>query len=269
MNKKAVGYIRVSTEEQAIQGLSLEAQEEQIRLYCQMMGLELVGVIRDEGVSGAKPLALRKGGIELLKKLASGVGHVVTTKLDRLFRDAEDALHHTKMWDQRNITLHILDLGGTNINTNSAMGRFFLSMLASMAELERNLISERTALVLRHKKSQREVYGTVPYGFSKVGDKLVVNEKEMAVVRQIFEWRKQGWTLTAIANELNKRGIPTKESKKKKPPLISRVQAQSRSYPYIRSRTRAKKWYPSTVQYILKNDLYKEVMENAQSSVEA
>ena len=62
MMEKAAAYIRVSTDEQARTGVSLEAQEEKLRAYCKMTGLDLVRVIREEGVSAAKPLASRPGG---------------------------------------------------------------------------------------------------------------------------------------------------------------------------------------------------------------
>lgn len=76
-------------------------------------------------------------------------------KLDRLFRDAEDALHQTKAWDKAGIALHLVDMGGQTLNTATAMGRFFLNMMAGFAELERNLIAERTATALAHKKTHR------------------------------------------------------------------------------------------------------------------
>ncbi len=113
-------------------------------------------VIREEGVSAGKPLATRPGGERLLQLVArKKVKHVVALKLDRLFRDAEDALHQTKAWDKAGIALHLVDMGGQTLNTATAMGRFFLNMMAGFAELERNLIAERTATALAHKKTHR------------------------------------------------------------------------------------------------------------------
>ena len=83
----AVLYIRVSTDEQARQGVSLGAQEERLRAYCTMRGLSVVGIIRDEGVSAFKHLDKRPGGAELLRLVSRGEAvHVVALKLDRLFR---------------------------------------------------------------------------------------------------------------------------------------------------------------------------------------
>ncbi len=73
MSKPAIGYVRVSTEEQARAGISLDAQTERIRAYCAMSGLDLVEIIRDEGVSGAKPIGKRwsvrnEGALEVQRK---------------------------------------------------------------------------------------------------------------------------------------------------------------------------------------------------------
>jgi DNA invertase Pin-like site-specific DNA recombinase len=231
--EKAVCYIRVSTEEQARGGVSLEAQEERLISYCKMAGLEVVEVIREEGVSAGKPLAVRPGGERLLQLVASKkVRHVVALKLDRLFRDAEDALRQTRAWDKAGVALHLVDMGGQTLNTATAMGRFFLNMMAAFAELERNLIAERTATALVHKKAHRQAYSPTPYGFDRVGKELSENPQEQEIIAQIFTWRQNGWSLRKIAAELNRRGVPTKQGGK---------------------------WYAATVRYLLRNNLYREV----------
>src|SRR5687768_2282197 len=96
----AVGYVRVSTEEQAREGVSLEAQEAKLHAYCALQGLELVRIYRDEGISAGKPLASRPEGGALLAELArTGARHVIALKLDRLFRDAVDCLRTAREWD--------------------------------------------------------------------------------------------------------------------------------------------------------------------------
>jgi len=232
MEAKAVIYIRVSTEEQARGGVSLEAQEDKLTAYCILAGLEIVETIREEGVSGAKPLASRPGGQRLLQLLARREArHVVALKLDRLFRDAEDALHQTRAWDKAGVALHLVDMGGQALNTATAMGRFFLNMMAAFAELERNLIAERTAMAMAHKKAHREAYAPTPFGFNRVGDMLIQDPHEQEVIAQIFTWRSTGWSMGRIAAELNRRGVPTK---------------------------RGGQWHACTVRYILQNSLYRE-----------
>jgi len=230
---KAVLYVRVSTEEQARGGVSLAAQEERLIAYCAMAGLEVVEVIREEGVSAAKALATRPGGGRLLGLIRKGqCGHVVA--LFHLFmkRNAEDALHQTKAWDKAGVALHLVDMGGQTLNTATAMGRFFLNMMAGFAELERNLISERTGAALAHKKRHRQAYSPTPFGFDRVDDALIANESEREILGRIATLRKSGWSFAKIAEALNRWGVPTKKGGK---------------------------WYASTVWYLLQNDLYKEV----------
>jgi DNA invertase Pin-like site-specific DNA recombinase len=229
---KAVAYVRVSTQEQASHGVSLDAQRERIQAYCQMVGLELVELISEEGISGSVPLTDRDGGrrlTELISKRKSPVTHVVALKLDRLFRDAGDALEQSKHWDKEGVTLHLIDMGGQTLSSSGAVGRMFLTMLAAFAELERNLIAERTASAMQHKKRNRAVYNHTPLGFSRQGGMLIEEPTEMETIARIHDMRREGATLAGIAASLNESKIPTK--------LGGR-------------------WYASTIRQILTNDLY-------------
>ena len=211
MAPTAIAYIRVSTEEQAREGVSLAAQEERIRAYCALAGLDLVQVVRDAGVSGSKPFRTRPGGEVVLRELKKrGIKNVVVVKLDRLFRDAADALEQTREWDERGVALHLLDFGGQTLSTGSAMGRLFLTLTAAFAELERNLIRERTTVALQHKKRQGEVYGPVPFGLDRVGDALKPNRREQQALRKMREWRATGMTMREIASRLTASGVRTK-----------------------------------------------------------
>jgi DNA invertase Pin-like site-specific DNA recombinase len=222
---RAVVYARVSTEEQVSHGVSLDLQEERLVAYCKAHGLEVAAIIREEGVSASKPLASRPGGQKLTRLFdRREANHVVALKLDRLFRDAADALTQSRAWDRAGVALHLVDMGGSSLNTASAVGRLFLTMTAAFAELERNLISERTSAALQFKKRSRQVYTLVPYGFHLDGRNLVDAPAELAVVRRMRKWRAGGWSYWRIAAELNRRGTPTK--------LGAR-------------------WHPSTVRYML------------------
>jgi site-specific DNA recombinase len=219
----AVIYTRVSTEEQAVMGVSLEAQAERLEAYCKVHDLEVLAVTREEE-SGSKPLASRPGGKDVLDLISTGgVRHVVALKLDRLFRDAVDALTQTKEWDKKGVSLHLIDMG---VDTSAPIGRFFLNVMAGFAELERSLIAERTATALRYKKSQRQAYSPTPYGYDRRGDTLHANPKEQAALRDIRALRADGKSLRKIAAELVARGIPTK---------------------------RGGKWHAGTLKYMLKN----------------
>lgn len=184
---------------------------------------------REEGVSASIPLHKRPRGAELLQRLNEGATHVVALKLDRLFRDAEDALRQTKAWDRAGVTLHLIDMGGASLSTASAMGRMLLTTMAGFAELERNLVSERTTTSLTYKRQHREVFNHAPYGFEIVGKALVESPEEVAVVKLIRERREDGWTLGMIASALNDDCVPTK--------LNGR-------------------WYARTIKNILDSDLF-------------
>ncbi len=188
---KAIGYTRVSTEEQAQEGLSLDAQAERIRAYCKAQGLKLGELLTDEGVSAAKPLATRPAGSKLLDILAAGEAQaVVSVKLDRLFRDAVDCLATVRSWNEDGIALHLLDLGGAAFNSASALGRFFLTVMAGAAEMERNLISERTKTALAYKRSKGEWLGAAPFGYRLLDGGLVPHESEQVIIAAIKQDRK-------------------------------------------------------------------------------
>lgn len=230
-SKKAVAYIRVSTEDQANEGVSLAAQDARVKAYCTSQGLDLVGVLRDEGVSAGTPLEKRPKGAELLKVLATGgASHVVAVKLDRLFRNTLDCLANVEKWDKAGVGLHLLDL---SVNTSTAAGKAFLQMAAAFAEMERNLIRERTEAALSHKKAHLEVYNHLPYGFDRRGKLMVPNLTEEAIVERIKSLDATGVPMLRIAQLLNRESVPTK---------------------------RGGKWYASTIRAILLNRLHHDVI---------
>jgi len=230
MSNKCACFIRVSTEEQAREGVSLSAQEERLRGYTMMAGLEIIAMIREEGISGKLPLAQRPGGKEILRLIREKqVQHVVALKLDRLWRSAEDALRYTREWDAQGITLHLADLGGTAISTSTAMGKMMLCILSGFSEWERNSLAEKTAMALQHKKRHREAYSPTPYGYQREGDILVPDPQELAVVTRIQAMSTEGASLRQIVRTLNEEGIPSKTGGQ---------------------------WHSSAIWYMLHNDLY-------------
>ncbi len=239
--QQAIAYIRVSTEEQAQEGVSLAAQQERIEAYCAAASLKLVEVIREEAVSGSIPLGKRPAGSRLAGLKRNGVRNVVALKLDRLFRNAADALVQTETWDKAGVALHLVDMGGQALNTSTAMGRFFLSMTAAFAELERNMIRERTATALHHKRDHREVYGAIPLGFRRVGNRLEEDTEELAVVRIILASRASGRSFREIADDLNAAGTRTKTNRR---------------------------WHASTTRYVCRNALYQGVPAGQPSGIE-
>ena len=213
---KAICYVRCSTQEQADSGLGLEAQAQRVRAYCGMKGLDLIEIVTDAGVSGGKPLAARDGGQRLLAAMKARTAEaVVMLKLDRMFRNAGDCLNVVERWDRAGISLHIVDLGGNAIDTTSAAGRFMLVVLAGAAEMERNLTRERTRSAMAVKQANGQRVGSTPYGYD-LGDDgatLIENLAEQAVIRDIKAMREDGAAFRKIAEELTRRGVPTKQGK--------------------------------------------------------
>lgn len=215
-NERAAIYTRVSTDEQARLGVSLDAQEARARAYCELHGLVVDAVFRDEGVSGAKPLSTRPLGSALVAALETGtVGHVVALKLDRLFRDAIDCLETSRRWDAAGVAMHLIDLGGQTVNSASAMGRFMLTVVAGAAEMERNLVRERTRVALHHKRDRGDRLGSTPLGFRTPapGAAMVEVREELATVQLILRLRRRDpkrWTFRAIAARLEHEGHRTK-----------------------------------------------------------
>ena len=138
-------------------------------------------------------------------------------KLDRMFRNAGDCLATVEQWERSGVSLHVVDLGGNAIDTTTtAAGRFMLVVLAGAAEMERNLIRERTCSALAVKRANGQRIGTIPYGSDLADDGrgLVANDAEQAVIVDMQTLRARGWTLEAIAEELNELCVPTKTGRR-------------------------------------------------------
>lgn len=209
MKKQAVAYIRVSTEEQAQEGLSLEAQRAQLQAYCTLRGMELVEIFCDAGVSAGTPLVKRPQGKLLTARLDEKprIDAIVAYKLDRLFRNTLDCLQALERWERQNIALHLIDMGGQAIDTSSAMGRFFMTIMAGVAEMERNMTRDRTIMAMQHKKAKGGVVGTPPLGFRADEDGMLVEvPHEQAALRRMHELKQQGRSVRQIAKLLNDEG---------------------------------------------------------------
>ena len=219
---KAVGYIRVSTEEQATKGVSLDAQKKKIMAYAGLYDIELVDIIIDAGQSAKN---LKRDGLKrVLAMLDNGdCAAMVVVKLDRLTRSIADL-----DWLLNNYFADKFSLMSVSeqVDTRTASGRLVLNMLMSVAQWERETIGERTSVALQHKKSQGEYVGGAGYGYTVTGNKLV-KTKEYKTVELIQRLRGEGKTLAAIANYLNSEGIKT---------------------------ARGGKWYGKTVSNIIKRE---------------
>lgn len=236
-------YRRVSTEEQARGGVSLDDQQERALAYVRSLGMpidrEHVHVLTENGVSGSVPLEERPMGAQLVARVREGaVANVVAFKLDRLFRDAGDALKVTKEWDKLGVALHLVDHGGQALNTRTAFGKAFFTMAAAFAELERNLISERTRSALQHKQARGDRLGAPPLGYLTTGNghPPVAADGEMDTVRLILKLRRRDperWTFREIAARLAREGHRTKRGGSWAPQTVKRVWDRRAEYSYF------------------------------------
>lgn len=204
----AIGYIRVSTEDQVREGVSLDNQKSKILAYCHLKDLELREIVEDAGISAKN---LRRPGVQKVLKLArrKEIDALVVYKLDRIFRFTTDALETTKAFEKWGVSFHSIE---ETLDTRSAMGRFFFTLTAALAEMERRLIGERTKAALAHKKSKNEkTGGEIPFGYDLTTDgHLVRNEDEQRVIRHIRRLHDQGLSLRRICAELEREGHRTK-----------------------------------------------------------
>jgi DNA invertase Pin-like site-specific DNA recombinase len=220
---KAVGYIRVSTQEQAKDGVSLDRQESQIRAYCQLKGITDLEIIADKGVSGFKP---NRVGYQSLISLCQSkkVSTVIVYDLSRLSRSVRGTLAFMedviKKHDVEFVSLK------ENIDTSTPMGTAFYTMLCVWNQFLRDEISYKTKNALKHKRANKEkTGGVIPFGYSLVGSKrLIPKPEELTTVRYIHELRSKGFSLREIVADLQANGIKTKQGFEKwQPKVISQI----------------------------------------------
>ena len=204
--KTAIGYIRVSTEQQADEGVSLEAQKAKIAAWCEINDYQLAQVYVDAGISG-KSMDKRTGLLDALAATKKDNALVVYS-LSRLARSTKDCISIGEQLKKKGCDLVSIT---EKIDTGSAMGEFFFTLMAALGQMERKLIAERTVMALKHKKNKGEVYSTVPFGYSAIEGKLVAVESEALIVADILSKRAAGNTLTEIATYLNDAGIAGKK----------------------------------------------------------
>jgi len=203
---KAIGYIRVSTDDQAENGVSLEMQVKKIKEYCKLHEIELAGIYGD-AISG-KAIEIRPG-FQAVMWMAERhrIQHVIVWKLDRLARKALDTLKIAEAWDKIGVALHSIT---DKIDTKSAIGRLFFTMQAALAEFERALIVERTQAAMNYLKAKgQKTSSQAPYGYRHEGNQVVENdrEQECLVVLQNLREIHPSWSLRDLGRSLANAGF--------------------------------------------------------------
>lgn len=207
---KAIGYARVSGHKQKDKGMSLEYQQEMIEAYCKFNNLELVEIVIDGARSAYKQeLDRRADGRRVMQLTESGeVGAVVAVRLDRLFRSQDGCVRIVGGWTHTGVALHLLDLGGSAVDTSTPIGKLVLYALVTMAQLESQAKSERMCEVWAHVKKQGKILGkTPPFGYSVgTGNTLIEDEDEQDTISRIKEWRSGGSSYREIVDKLTQEG---------------------------------------------------------------
>ena len=207
---RVIGYIRVSTAEQASEGYSLAAQEAKLRSYAELYDLDLVRIEADPGQSGKD---LDRPALQAaLEALRSGdADAILVGKLDRLTRSVADmARLIDEFFGEKAPHKAALFSVADQIDTRTAGGRLVLNVLVSVAQWERETIAERTKSALDHKKAIGEHVGGKPFGFEINGTHLVAMPCEQEAISLILDLRDRGRSLREIAAELTYRGVVTK-----------------------------------------------------------
>ena len=208
IERRPVGYVRVSTDMQASEGMSLEAQQSAIEGYCALHGIKLVKICKDV-ISGGKDV--RPGLQEALRTLQTSADVLIVLKFDRLSRSIKHfcELYETYFKDGTKELVAIRE----SIRLDSSLGRALVGILLVFAQMEREATGERTKEAINHIRKSGYHFGKVPFGKRTIPAPdhprmkiLVDDEEELAVIEQMKEWAKEGVGISEMASKLNAAG---------------------------------------------------------------
>jgi site-specific DNA recombinase len=203
-------YTRVSTEDQAKEGFSLEAQRDRLEAYCRARDWEIAESYRDDGHSGR---TVRRPAYHRMMEERERWDTILVLKMDRIHRNSRnfmDMMDQLSSWDKNFVS------ASESLDTTTAMGRFVMDIIQRIAQLESEQIGERVYLGMAQKaKSGAGILGfTVPIGYDLREGKLVINPREAETVEVIFSLSLDGKPIREIVTNLNEtRKVLTKRSK--------------------------------------------------------
>lgn len=207
----ALLYARVSTQLQVNDGVSLDVQERQLQQAAELAGFTEIELVREEGRSG-KSIAGRPALTSALKRLDSGEAKVLfVTRIDRLARSTKDFLSIIDRANTNGWRLIMLDL---NLDTATYQGRFVVTIMSALAEMERGIIAERQRDVHKDRRARGIVWGV------DMGPK---NKTPEEIKQRILSERASGASFKTIADGLNRDEIPTQNQRKWYPTTVKNL----------------------------------------------
>ncbi|MEA3458201.1 MAG: recombinase family protein [Candidatus Thermoplasmatota archaeon] len=224
-NVRTAIYTRVSTEDQAKEGFSLDAQLDKLRSYCKARDWEIGGEYIDDGYSGRY---IKRPAYKQMMEEQDKWDILLVIKMDRIHRNSKNfMLMMEELKKQKKEFVSMTE----SLDTSTAMGRFVMDIIQRIAQLESEQIGERVYVGMEQKaKTNGGMLGfNIPYGYNYIDGKLIINPDEAKNVKNIFEMYQKGLSMKEISKNLNLRKIPTKLNKT---------------------------WGAQTVSLILKNPLY-------------
>ncbi|MBS4171815.1 recombinase family protein [Bacillus sp. FJAT-49736] len=204
-------YCRVSTDEQAREGVSLDEQQERLTSYCRAMGWSEDPIVFVEDGYSAKNMD-RPQLIKLLSLVKKGViSKVLVTKLDRMSRRLKHLLEIIDLFEDYKVSFISIS---ESFDTHTPSGRLTLQVLGAVAEFERERIRERVFENMLHGANHGKWLTQSPYGYDLINKVLVINETESKIVKRVFDlYLHNGLGFYSIAKLLNEEGIPSKQKK--------------------------------------------------------
>ena len=189
--KRAAGYIRVSTVEQSLKGLSIETQIAEIKAYAEYHGMRLEEIYIDRGITARKSLEKRVEFMRMMRDVEAGkINHIIVLRLDRFFRNVYD---YHKMMNEY-LAPNNCDWSAVKeqYTTETTNGRLMINLRLSIAEQECDTDSDRIKDVLSHRASQGfAITGSLPFGLKIVDHRVVPDEEKRHIVKDIFDRMEQ------------------------------------------------------------------------------
>lgn len=256
---RAAIYVRVSTDEQAKEGYSIEAQINTLTLYAHSYSYQVVNIYKDEGISGKSN---ERPGLKAMLRDAGNKQFdiVLVWKISRLSRNLRSLLNIVDALDELEISF--ISQSET-FNTSTPVGRMTLQILGSIAEFERNTIIENVKLGLEEKAKRGEWLGGRVYGYKSLNKELVVDKEQAKVVREIYELYNKNFSISKIAHILYNKGYKTLNDKDFLPSTVYRILTNPIYSGYLRhgiSNSKEYRTVKGTHASIISENVYKKTL---------